>query len=112
MDNEKLKHTPAPWKVVLNNPCTLPLSHTIKQDDSVECPIANLWVGGGTRGKPRQIANARLILKAPEMLEALIKIYEAQVSSKATLANLNGAISQTKLLIEEASGVKIEELMK
>lgn len=67
-----VKFTPGPWKAVLNtSPAAIP-GHLIKTNDSVERPIAALWEGGGTRGKPEQIANAQLISAAPELYEALV----------------------------------------
>lgn len=63
--------TPGPWKACLNVPAAAIPGHIIKTDDDVESPIASLWVGGGTHGKPRQLANARLIASAPDLLAAL-----------------------------------------
>jgi len=71
------KHTPGPWKAHLNVPTARIEGHIIKVDDDVECPIASLWVGGGTEGKPRQKANATLIAAAPDMLEALEELMGA-----------------------------------
>lgn len=65
------KFTSGPWRAVLNTPPAAIPGHLIKTDDSVERPIAALWEGGGTRGKPEQIANAQLISAAPELYEAL-----------------------------------------
>lgn len=65
------QYTPGPWKAILNNPTAITEGHTIKADNEVETPIAHLWVGGGTHGKPRQLANAHLIAAAPELLGAL-----------------------------------------
>jgi len=66
----KSNHTPGPWKVKFSQTTTCGICHKIKQDDDVECPVACLWEGGGTRGKSRQKANARLIAAAPELLKA------------------------------------------
>jgi hypothetical protein len=48
----------------------------IKNDDDIGYPVALLWEGGGTHGKPRQIARAHLIAAAPQLLEALKKLFE------------------------------------
>ena len=65
-----MNHTPGPWKACLNEPLITVPGHLIKTDDEVERPIASLWEGGGTEGKPTQIANAKLIAAAPDLLEA------------------------------------------
>ena len=65
------KFTPGPWKAQLNAPLAAVPGHLVKTDDNVERPIALLWEGGGTHGKPTQIANAHLIAAAPELYEAL-----------------------------------------
>jgi hypothetical protein len=43
----------------------------IRTADDAECPIALLWVGGGTKGEPRQRAAATLMAAAPDLLAAL-----------------------------------------
>lgn len=65
------KHTPGPWKAHFNVPTAMIAGHIIKTDNDLMRPIASLWEGGGTKGKPTQIANAHLIAAAPELLEAL-----------------------------------------
>jgi len=67
----KSNHTPGPWKAHFNVPTAVIPGHIIKRDDDVQIPIASLWVGGGTHGKTIQIANAKLIAAAPDLLEAL-----------------------------------------
>jgi hypothetical protein len=64
-------HTNGPWKAHLNAPTAVIPGHLIKTDDDIGHPVAVLWQGGGTEGKPRQIANAHLIAAAPELLENL-----------------------------------------
>ena len=71
-----MKHTPGPWKAHFNVPTAAIPGHIIKKDDNVKTPIALLWEGGGTKGKPEQIANAHLITAAPELLAALKYIDE------------------------------------
>jgi hypothetical protein len=74
------KHTPGPWKAHFNVPTAVIEGHIIKAAHGAECPIASLWVGGGTKGKPTQLANACLIAAAPEMYEQL-KIASLNLSS-------------------------------
>lgn len=66
----KTKHTPGPWSAQLNAPTAAIPGHLIEAGD-VRHPVALLWEGVGTKGKPRQIANAHLIAAAPELLDAL-----------------------------------------
>ncbi len=65
-----MEHTKGPWKAHLNVPTAQIEGHIIKTAYGAECPIASLWVGGGTKGKPRQVANAQFIAAAPALLEA------------------------------------------
>jgi hypothetical protein len=71
------KHTPGPWRAHLNAPTAAIPWHLIETDDDVRHPVALLWEGGGTKGKPRQIANAYLVAEAPTMLSALKAQHEA-----------------------------------
>lgn len=61
--------TPGPWKAHLNVPTAIIEGHIVKADHGSLRPIASLWVGGGTKGKPEQVANAHLIAKAPLLSE-------------------------------------------
>lgn len=66
------KFTPGPWMAEFDNPFTaVGEGHLIKAADAANSPVALLWVGGGTKGKPRQKANAHLIKASPDMYEAL-----------------------------------------
>ena len=73
-NKKKINHTPGPWKAHFNVIGAIIPGHIVKADDEAECPIASLWVGGGTKGKPTQIANAHLIAAAPELLGSLIDV--------------------------------------
>lgn len=68
----EFKHTPGPWKAHIDYPLGPYEGHSIKATNEVETPITFLWVGGGLRGKERQLANAHLIATAPELLKELI----------------------------------------
>lgn len=68
-----MKHTPVPWKACLNVPFAVIPGHLIKTDDDVERPIASLWEGGGTKGKPTQIANAKFIVRACNSYDDLLE---------------------------------------
>ena len=50
-------------------------------------------------------ANAKLISCAPEMLEMLEKIVDAQFNPKKSLANLNSEISKAEQLIKKATEI-------
>lgn len=102
----KIGHTPGPWRAHLNAPTAAIEGHLIKVDDDIACPVASLWVGGGTIGKPRQIANAHLIAAAPELLEALQllefdlghispKVFDEEISEKAK-AKLKSALAKAQ----------------
>lgn len=47
-----------------------------------------------------------------EMLDCLIDIIKAQYNNDGTLATLNGAIANSKHVIEKQTGKKIEEILK
>ena len=49
-------------------------------------------------------ANANLIASAPELLETLERIYDAQFNPKKTLSDLNSAINSSRILIAKAKG--------
>ncbi len=70
----KGKHTLGPWKAHLNVPTAAIPGHIIKAVYDPQSPVASVWVGGGTHGVERQIANAHLIAAAPEMLAKLEEI--------------------------------------
>jgi len=63
---EKEKHTPGPWRTTV--PCSSTLVHReIRAEDDTR--IAE--VGFGYQDQPQELANARLIAAAPELLEML-----------------------------------------
>lgn len=62
----KPKHTPGPWCAQLNAPTAAVPGHLVEAADGRH-PVALLWEGAGTKGKPRQIANAHLIAAAPDL---------------------------------------------
>jgi hypothetical protein len=64
-------HTPGPWVASFNVPTAAIPGHIIYEGKEDGFPIASLWVGGGTNGKPTQVSNAYLIAAAPELLDAL-----------------------------------------
>jgi len=58
----KTKHTKEPWAAHLNAPAATIPGHIIKAAYSPYHPIASLWEGGGTHGKPEQMANTERIV--------------------------------------------------
>lgn len=69
------KHTPVPWKAVINVAMAITPGHIIKADNLAETPIALVPKGGGTHGEKIQLATARFIVTACnshyELLESL-----------------------------------------
>jgi hypothetical protein len=65
------KFSPGPWVAHFNVPAAAIPGHIIKTEADPQFPVAAIWEGGGTRGRPLQVANAVLIAAAPQMLEAL-----------------------------------------
>lgn len=114
-ETKKATHTPGPWKAHFNVPTAVIPGHIIKKDDAVARPIASLWEGGGTKGKPEQIANARLIAAAPELLSAAQKAWalleDLRTSNPGYLAklalqdyaNLNEALMELPAAIAKAT---------
>ena len=70
----KTKQPPAVWIAVLNAPLSVIPGHVIKTAAFPHTPIALVPEGGGTKGKPQQLAHAHLIAAAPELLAALQQI--------------------------------------
>ena len=94
----KLKHTPGPWEADVTN-----VFEYSGGKDRLHFRVARCDFDGQRNNEA--IANARLIAAAPEMLEALIKIYNN--------ANINGfEYVMVEELIERATGLKIEEVLK
>ena len=94
------KYTQGPWKAHFNVPTAIIEGHIIKQDDEIGCPIVNLWVGGGTHGKSKQLANAKLIAAAPELLELLQRFIDITASVKGIDITRNKAIKLIKKATE------------
>lgn len=63
--------TPRPWIVTFDVPTAVIPGHIIYDGKAPHTPIASLWVGGGTSGKPRQRANAALIVEAVNAYDQL-----------------------------------------
>ena len=102
--------TSGPWKACLNVPTAAIPGHIIKADNEAETPIASLWVGGGTHGVERQVANARLIAAAPDMyaqLENLHMLLEEAVGYAAFEVDeliFKQAIKDIETLLAKARG--------
>ncbi len=89
-----LKHTPGPWYYanleIMSN-------HRVIADMRI--------LGPATNSDPEGLANARLIAVAPEMLDALIRIYpdvSEEVEDEAGVC--------LRDIIEQATGLPIEEV--
>lgn len=101
-----MKHTPGPW-VLVKNPKTNWYDLRIVEAE---------WSFGGIYGENAE-ANACLIAAAPEMLECLIRAYKDMdnIDSVCFLAGVHSfdlMRTDLKQIIEKATGMTIEEVMK
>ena len=94
----ELKHTPKPWD---ENGLYVILRYADKHDMDFEKSEENM---------PYSREDAKLIAAAPEMLEALIKWHKIIFDKKYTDDSM--LESQSRALIEKATGLKIEEVLK
>ena len=112
---KKLKHTPGPWKAHYNVPTAVIPGHLIKADNETQTPIASLWVGGGTKGKPRQLANARLIAESSEMLKTMINsfkmLFKLWDTEEWDYDEVKNQINCMQDNIEKATGLKISDII-
>ena len=93
-------------KVVFNTLTPCGVCHKIKADNSTETPIACLWEGGGTKGKPTQRANAKRIVRCWNNYDGLVEMcktlkfhIEAQGKEKYTAEiyiNLKQILAKTE----------------
>ena len=100
--SKNMKHTPGPWKY-----CA----------DEIYCEgdkklLASVW--------HNQYANIRLIVAAPEMLECLIICFK-NICIDCGIMDFEGIdcnfkncekVNHLKILIEKATGMKIEEVIE
>jgi hypothetical protein len=87
----KLKHTPGPWFYDEN--------YSKYEIYSLEHIICDL----------NGVDDAKIISAAPEMLEALIELYK---ELKENENNKKFTCHAIKILIEKATGMKIDEVLK
>ena len=90
------QHTKGRLVADMNVPTALIPGHIIKTAYEPHRPIASLWVGGGTKGKPEQEANARRIVACwnacegidpeavPGMVEACKRVLRAEEWAKTS----------------------------
>jgi hypothetical protein len=95
----KLQHTPGPWKYTISK------NSGRHQISDAKCggQVCAIW----SRGKDITEANARLIVAAPDMLEALISVYQIYIDRDICCDN-----EFIKSVIEKATGMSIEEILK
>jgi hypothetical protein len=96
------KYTSGPWTAG-HTPFYLRMGQqgeplTIRSPHNTE-EICTVW----TCCQPTE-ANARLIAAAPDLLEALNAIIDAQYNPDKSLANLNSAIENAKKIVQKATG--------
>jgi hypothetical protein len=102
----KLKHTPGPW---LHNDENDGKEKIISQKQNKKSPYDSDVISTGYDGSLIiSKANAKLIATAPEMLDFLIFAYECYIDISFFLYSRY----ELKKLIEKATGMKIEEVLK
>jgi hypothetical protein len=99
-----MKHTKGPWKI---NTIYTTFFQIDSENNDICCVDCDFNYMLEIEPTQEQIANARLISCAPEMLEALIIQYE-WLYSKAYY----NTCESIKSVIEKATGMKIEEVLK
>ena len=99
------KHTPGPWSVLVNDEDLWLIEHENQQiaavsgqfvaDDYGNCPL-----------EPEEMANARLIAAAPDLLEALTKLALATSSVGVGHISMNQrtALKEARVAIAKAKG--------
>jgi len=104
-----MKHTPKPWYVHLGNKTLQITDHAPGKTSCGRVGIAQVeWLGEG--GRHVQAANARLIVAAPEMLEALEGILEHcslthnRWGEDCNRDEANAAIAAARAAIDKATG--------
>jgi hypothetical protein len=97
----KLQHTPGPWKACERGDYSDfdKQSQIIIGDEMRICAVHSYDIEGE--------ANARLIAAAPDMLEALISVYQIYIDRDICCDN-----EFIKSVIEKATGMSIEEILK
>jgi hypothetical protein len=95
----KLQHTSGPWKYTISK------NSGRHQISDAKCggQVCAIW----SRGKDITEANARLIAAAPDMLEALISVYQIYIDRDICCDN-----EFIKSVIEKATSMSIEEILK
>lgn len=86
-----------PFILELNAPLATIPGHIIRDGKYPHRPIASLWEGGGSHGKPKQIANAYLLTAAPVLLQALIRARRQLRIEEAFLRAQVGAATADKV---------------
>lgn len=87
----KTKHTPGPWQVQIRKSH---VSVTKLDDLGLDVPIAVL--PGGKREGYDEMANARLIAAAPEMLKQLLLVQAYLKADNITWTGIDSAIAKAK----------------
>lgn len=91
------EHVPGPWKMVwIEPPLVAYAGWFIKRDDDVQFPIAFVTQTIGGRRSPQE-ANARLIVAAPDLLQAA-------KDAAALLLELQADLPELKYTINAALG--------
>jgi hypothetical protein len=101
----KAKHTPGPWRLDAYRDSGRPNPGTIVADnphgEGAEEVASINWIAGGFHAE--QVANARLIAAAPELLEALTALMEFWDSGSPVHPGAE-VVSEARAAIAKATG--------
>lgn len=108
MDNNKLKHTPGPW--VMFDDC---ISFVIAKEDDTKYKYKRIGMFfNDTETRDENLANQRLVMCAPEMLEMLLpKFFKVSFDHIENIV-LKIPYEDYKNLIEKVTDKKIDEVFK
>jgi hypothetical protein len=97
------KHTPAPWRLFKATDAKPHLIFLRKEIGSIEIDHFG-WIDPDKKISAEMLANARLIAAAPELLDILQKLADADFGSKGWTDYLEVIARQARLTIAKATG--------
>lgn len=110
------EHTPGPWKVVMpdeddkfDTEIVVGMKSFLDNPGryrSIDRWLSETCVGPGEKGYEEHLANARLIAAAPDLLEALVMVRDADEDSKRDLLSRIPSAARAKIDAAIAKAVK------